>query len=266
MALEIKGLGKKELLDTYDEERRASVQQVIDNDIIISSLIGGKLPPKFANRTEDPRCAVLSSLRSPRHAKTSATLREILREWFSSSTNQQFTLGLGVSYPASNLINRETPGWPLSTIVSGQRGPDCKVSRVGTAEPLWLQRILINDGRFNLVVFTGDHRTTLPSLQHLQTYLASDKSFTKRFPSRRLFRFASIIAGEGIGAEEYVGVAPVGVPYFDPLRAAHETYGIDMARGAIVVFRPDGWVATVVGLEEASGLSEYFGRFLIESA
>lgn len=60
LALEIKGLGKKALLETYDEERRASVQQVIDNDIIISSLIGGKLPPKFASRTEDPRCAFYS--------------------------------------------------------------------------------------------------------------------------------------------------------------------------------------------------------------
>lgn len=56
------------------------------------------------------------------------------------------------------------------------------------------------------------------------------------------------------------------MPYFDPFRAAHETYGIDMQRGAIVVFRPDGWVATVVGLEEASVLGDYFAGFLVEGA
>lgn len=166
----------------------------------------------------------------------------------------------------SNLLNRETPGWPLSTIIPGQRGPDCKLSRVGTAETVWLQRVLINDGRFSLVVFGGNAQSTLPSLQHLQSYLASDKSFTRRFPARKLFRFVSVIAGEGIGAEEYTGVAPSGVPYFDPLRAAHDTYGIDVTKGAIVVFRPDGYVATVVGLEEAHVLGDYFARFLVEGA
>jgi phenol 2-monooxygenase (NADPH) len=214
--------------------------------------------------------------------------RDILTEWFSSSTNQLFTLGLGVSYrtsprlflarspkltshssfsASSNLLNRETPDWPTSTVLPGQRAPDCKVSRVGTAEAVWLQRTaLINDGRFNLVVFTGETARTLPSLQHLQSYLASDKSFTKRFPARKLFRFTSIILGEGIGAEEYTGIAPFGVPYFDPLRVAHETYGVDTTRGAVAVFRPDGYVATVVGLEETSVLDDYFGGFLVEGA
>lgn len=167
---------------------------------------------------------------------------------------------------SSNLLNRETPGWPTSTVTPGQRGPDCKVSRVGTAEAVWLQRILINDGRFNIVVFTGDSSLTLPSLQHLQSYLSSTKSFTKRFPARKLFRFTTIILGEGIGAEEYSGIAPFGVPYFDPLRAAHETYGVDTTRGGLAVFRPDGYVATVVGLEEASVLGDHFARFLVEGA
>lgn len=55
LAMEIKGIAKPELVQSYDEERRASVQQVIDNDIIVSSLIGGKLPPKYADRTDDAR-------------------------------------------------------------------------------------------------------------------------------------------------------------------------------------------------------------------
>ena len=67
LALVIKGQAKLELLDSYDSERRALVQQVIDNDRIIATLISGKLPPKFAGRTESPR--------------------DLLTEWFNNADN-----------------------------------------------------------------------------------------------------------------------------------------------------------------------------------
>jgi phenol 2-monooxygenase len=68
----------KVLLDSYDEERRSSVQQVIDNDAIISTLISGNLPPRFQGRIESPR--------------------DLLTEWFDNAKVQSFTLGLGISY------------------------------------------------------------------------------------------------------------------------------------------------------------------------
>ena len=52
----IRGLAQDDiLLRSYDEERRASVQQVIDNDVITSTLISGNYPEKFKGRTESPR-------------------------------------------------------------------------------------------------------------------------------------------------------------------------------------------------------------------
>ena len=68
-------------MDSYNEERKASVQQVIDNDVIMSTLISGELPEKFKGRTESPR--------------------DILTEWFESAATQAFTLGLGVAYRKS---------------------------------------------------------------------------------------------------------------------------------------------------------------------
>jgi len=41
----------------------------------------------------------------------------------------------------------------------------------------------------------------------------------------------------------------------------YETYGIG-SEGAIVIVRPDGYVANVVPLDQAHALNAYFGAFL----
>jgi phenol 2-monooxygenase len=56
LALDLKGVSKPELLASYDTERRALVQTVIDNDVIVATLTSNQLPPKYAHRTESPRC------------------------------------------------------------------------------------------------------------------------------------------------------------------------------------------------------------------
>jgi phenol 2-monooxygenase len=78
LALVLKGAAGPELLESYNEERRNSVQQMIDNDKIISSLISGVLPTKFEGRKDHPR--------------------DILDEFFENAKTIAFTLGLGVSY------------------------------------------------------------------------------------------------------------------------------------------------------------------------
>jgi hypothetical protein len=41
-----------------------------------------------------------------------------------------------------------------------------------------------------------------------------------------------------------------GYVYLDSSRSAHDMYGIDVAQGSVVIFRPDSYVAGVVTLEE----------------
>lgn len=57
-------------------------------------------------------------------------------------------------------------------------------------------------------------------------------------------------------------MTPFGKVYFDEKVQAHEIYGVDWDRGAIVVFRPDGWVGTTVGLDEVDKLGVYFEDIL----
>lgn len=162
----------------------------------------------------------------------------------------------------NNVVNSTREAWPLSTTKPGERGPDVAVSRVGTAERVRLQKALPNTGAFQILIFTGNLAETRTSLSALRGELDGPSSFLATF-SKTLFKFTTIIAGEGIGAEEYCGFKPFGRCYFDPCREAHEVYGIDPTRGAMLVLRPDGIVGTVLGLGEARLLKEYFARFLV---
>lgn len=81
-----------------------------------------------------------------------------------------------------------------------------------------------------------------------------------------LFRFITVIGGEGIGAAECLGVEPWGRAVFDPVMEGHKVCGVDAGKGAIVVCRPDGYVGTVVGLDEPALLGDYFARFLNRKA
>jgi phenol 2-monooxygenase len=42
----------------------------------------------------------------------------------------------------------------------------------------------------------------------------------------------------------------------------HERYGISCSAGALIVVRPDGYVGTVVPLDELTALDTYFSGFM----
>ncbi|ORY35308.1 FAD binding domain-domain-containing protein [Naematelia encephala] len=243
LALICKGLGMADiLLDSYNQERKSSVQQVVDNDRIIATLISGHLPPKFAHRTESPR--------------------DLLTEWFDNSRVQAFTLGLGVGYESvtPSVINRTAVGPPIATIKPGERAADATISRIGTHELTRLHRVLRNTGRFHIVVFAGTPSITKDGLTSFR--MESD-AFTKLYPRHdEVLTYTTLIVGQGIGAAESLGQQPWGMTWFDHSAAAHTAYGIDVVAGAVVVLRPDGHVGTVIGLDDRGALSNYFGAFL----
>ncbi|KAK7435531.1 hypothetical protein VKT23_019653 [Stygiomarasmius scandens] len=242
LALCVQGIGKKALLDSYDAERRPLVQQVIDNDKTISMLISGQYPSRFEGRKEHTR--------------------EILTEWFEDINMQLFTLGLGISYPL-NIVNFEDPGPSRATVNPGERAPDVYLTKLGTGDPIRLQSILKNDGKFSIVLFAGNPGYTQPSIASVKTALAAPDSFTALFP-KRVFKWFTIPSVFGNGGQEALGLTPVGTVYLDESVKAHEIYGVDPRRGAIIVFRPDSWVGTVVSMD-GSGverLKQYFGRIL----
>ncbi|KAJ7141764.1 FAD binding domain-containing protein [Mycena crocata] len=244
LALNIKNVGKRCLLDSYTEERKPSAQNVIDNDKTISMLISGKYPPRFADRKEHPR--------------------DLLTEWYTDSTIQMFTIGLGVSYPTS-FLNVENSS-AVATITPGQRGPDVYLNCVGTGSPIRLHQVLKNEAKFHIVVFVGNPILTRTALGVLSSTLSGPTAFTHAFPVTDVFRFTILTAATGNSATDVLGVSRFGGGglYFDPAARAHTMYGVDVSSGAIVVFRPDGWVGCVVPLEEVNALGAYFAEFLVQ--
>ncbi|ESK88511.1 pentachlorophenol 4-monooxygenase [Moniliophthora roreri MCA 2997] len=242
LALRIHGIAKGSLLASYDEERRSVVQQVIDNDKTISTLISGEYPPRFQGRTE--------------------SIRDILTEWFDDMNMQAFTLGLGISYP-SNAINREVNGPSRATLNPGERGPDVYLTSIGTGDPIRLQKVLKNDAKFSVVIFAGNPSHTCSAYS---VFTGALPPFIQSFPARA-FKWFTITSVSGNGGQEVLGMTPIGKVYFDENVKAHEIYGVDIQKGAVVVFRPDGWVGTVVELNErgVNDLMIYFDLILERS-
>ncbi|KAJ6449447.1 FAD binding domain-containing protein [Mycena sanguinolenta] len=244
LALDLKGLGSKSLLESYTEERKPSAQMVIDNDKTISMLVSGKYPPRFQGRTEEPR--------------------DLLTEWYTDWNIQMFTLGLGVSY-ARNLLNADKIS-SAATIVPGLRGPDVYLTNVGIGTPIRLHQALKNDGKFNIVVFAGNPLLSHAALTGLTSALAAPGSFTHSFPTEHAFRFTTLAAAVGNSATDVLGLPPFGRLYFDPDARAHAIYGVELARGAIIVFRPDGWVGCALPLDGLNELRDYFKQFLLSAS
>ncbi|KAJ7672151.1 FAD binding domain-containing protein [Mycena polygramma] len=244
LALNILNLGKKSLLGSYDQERKPCVQQVIDNDKVISMLISGQYPPRYQGRKEHPR--------------------DILTEWYTDVNIQLFTLGLGISY-CTNLLNYAGSDPSAATVAPGERGPDVYLTSIGTGDPIRLHQILKNDAKFHIVVFAGNPILSRSGLTALRTALDSPTAFTRTYPARRVFRFTTIAAASGNGATDVLGMPAFGGGriYWDAEGSAHSMYGVDQARGAVVVFRPDGWIGCVVALEDVQDLAGYFGDLLV---
>jgi phenol 2-monooxygenase len=57
---------------------------------------------------------------------------------------------------------------------------------------------------------------------------------------------------------------PVGRVYSDNSRKTHDAYGIDCDEGGVVVLRPDGYIGTVVSLDDDTNcnLKVYFQDIL----
>ncbi|KAJ7671549.1 FAD binding domain-containing protein [Mycena polygramma] len=244
LALNILNLGKKSLLDSYDQERRPCVQQVIDNDKVISMLISGQYPPRFEGRKEHPR--------------------DILTEWYTDVNVQLFTLGLGISYP-TNLLNYAGSDPSAATVAPGERGPDVYLTTIGTGDPIRLHQILKNDAKFHIVVFAGNPVLSRSGLTALRTVMDAPTAFTHAYPARGVFRFTTIAAASGNGATDVLGMPAFGGGrvYWDAEGHAHSMYGVDQARGGVVVFRPDGWIGCVVALEDVQDLARYFADLLV---
>lgn len=229
----LKGWYDDSILDTYEVERKPEAQRVIDNDKTVSALITGRIPEGMGGPDTNPN--------------------ELLQTFLDSIN--RFSIGLAIHYKPS-ILNKHSH---VGRVPSGHRGPDLLLARPGTRTPVRLYQITKNVGKFYALVFSGNSALTVRGLRKLRHYLDGNESFTRDFPD--MIDFITIIPGDAPSADEYLGVKPFGLTFYDTNLAATK-YGFSPAAGGIVILRPDGIVGFSAQLEEGPEIGTYFKRFV----
>ncbi len=268
LAAVLEGRSPETLLHTYHGERHQIAHDLINYDMAWSKIMGS--PPTDPNNPDqegvDPKALQDAFMQGGRFTAGMATqYRESLLT--GNSVNQ----GLATGYPV------------------GQRFHSGPVVRLADAKPMQLGHVARADGRWRLYAFAdaSNGGTHAPRLRALLDYLDSDPTspvnrFTavgqdrdSVFDIRAIFpeyhRDLSIEDMPGILRPEvgslrlrdyekaFTSDHKLGVDIFD-LR------GIDRQQGAVVVVRPDQYVAQVLSLDAREELGQFFSGFLIEQA
>ncbi|KAH7325617.1 FAD binding domain-containing protein [Stachybotrys elegans] len=235
LALTIRGITKPSVLKTYSTERTTAVEKLINYDKDISLLMTHKWPAWYKGDPEADPYLVLGDI-------------------FEKAAS--FNTGLGISYP-DNVLNQAAMV-PVAA-APGSRPPDVDLTTPGTNRATRLQRITLNTGTFWTIVFTGTINSTSPLLKTLAGFLEGEG---KPLRSHIANSWVTISPSVGCSPYEALGMKPFGNMYYDNTGDAHEKFGIAMDKGAVVVLRPDGLVATA-GPIEGSWLKEYFSTVLV---
>ncbi|GKT46129.1 phenol hydroxylase [Colletotrichum spaethianum] len=291
IALAAKGIAKREILSTYQSERRRVAQDLIEFDHRFSRLFSG------------------------RPAKDVMDAEGVSMEEFKDAflKGNMFASGLSVDYGASNLVVKAgdslkqgdgskvlesvaaiseedfkkkqalAPGLPV-----GMRFNSFKVLNQACARPWHFQERLKADGRFRVVLFAGNildaaqkarvdkfcasldapesflHRATPPGAPIDSVIEVLTVHSSKRTDTELLRDFPDILHPfDPHTGWDYNKVFVDDESYHEGHGEAYKNYGIDNQRGCVVVARPDQYVAWIGELEDFDDLQKYFEGCLV---
>lgn len=241
LSLVLKGIAKPDVLHTYQAERLPNVQRLINYDKDISRLMTMQLPEGWVG---DPR------------ADPNEVLGVVMKE---AAT---FSSGLGIYYEPDTYLNLRGDS-SVSLVCAGERAPDVQLQKPATFETTRLQVETPNTATFYIALFAGDvaHTKTL-----LSKFTDAVSNVPWLFDSDLPIKWLSVFAGPGgPSAFEALGGMPFGRVFYDRDHSAHQRYGVNIGKGAVFVLRPDGWVGTVIEMDEGASakLERYFEMFLV---
>ncbi|BCF90570.1 FAD-binding monooxygenase [Paraburkholderia sp. PGU16] len=249
----LQGRSDADLLRTYSDERQPIAQELIDFDKEWSAMMAA--PPKDPNRPEaggvDPAELQAYFVRAGR-----------------------YTAGVATHYRPGMLTGEATHQALAQGFVIGTRFHSSPVVRLADAKPVHLGHAASADGRWRLYAFADAKRTALDALcEHLATSPDSivrlttpddadvDSVFDLRAvlqqPHRevRLDDLPAMLLPRkgryGLIDYEKTFTSDAATDIFD-------ARGIDRERGALVVVRPDQYVAHVLPLDAYAELNAFF--------
>ncbi|CAA7265147.1 unnamed protein product [Cyclocybe aegerita] len=264
----LRGWADISLLKTYEFERKTYAQDLINFDKNFAKLFSGK------PRTEDFQDGV--------------SHEEFLRIF---QTFGGFTSGIGIRY-AESLITNTSHQSLAAKLIIGQRLLPQIFLRAADSRPFHIQDLLPSDGRFKLLIFTGNTADATCRKKIVDVAKELD-SMLSRFTTGKISLLFDILAISSAtkAAVRYndlpkmfrshwskfvfplnVNIQPLISEYIRVLiddtdvRGAqggdgYRNYGIG-PDGAAVVIRPDGYVSMVAPLDAINELDIYFRAFI----
>lgn len=262
LAAVLQGRSGEELLHTYHAERHQIAHDLINLDSAWSKVMA--TPPKDPEHPERPGI-------------DPAELQAAFIQ------NGRFTAGMATQYHPSVLTGSTehqalATGYPV-----GQRFHSAPVVLLADAKPMQLGHVHKADGRWRLYAFAD--KAGGPQLRKLLDYLEND-------PASPIARFTpagadidSVFDLRAIFQENHRDFTIEDVP--DILRPTHgkfglnnyekvftpdyksgedifEMRGINRDKGALVIVRPDQYVAQVLPLDKPEAIGAFFEGFMIE--
>ncbi|KAK1529689.1 phenol hydroxylase [Colletotrichum paranaense] len=293
VALAAKGIAKRDILSTYQSERRRVAQDLIEFDHRFSRLFSGR-PAKDVLDEE-------------------GVSMEVFKDAFLKGN--LFASGLSVDYGASNLVVKAGDSLKqgdgskvLKSVASiseedfkkkqalatglpvGMRFNSFKVLNQACARPWHFQEILKADGRFRVVLFAGNilDASQKARVDKFCAALDAPDNFLRKVtpanaPLDSVIEVLTIHSAKRTDTEllrdfpdilhpfdshtgwDYNKVYVDDESYHEGFGDAYKNYGVDKQRGCVVVVRPDQYVAWIGELEDFDDLQKYFEGCLVLS-
>jgi phenol 2-monooxygenase (NADPH) len=255
------GRAKPELLRTYTIERHRIAQELIDFDKEWSKIMAS--PPK-----------------DPKHPERGGIDPDELQAYFVKSG--RYTAGVAAHYPSATVLTAKATHQELAKgFTVGMRFHSAPVVRLADAKPMHLGHVARADAAWRLYVFAD---ASGQRLRALADFIASSKSPIQRFTPKAADIDSVIdvraVFQQGHRDLKVEALPPILLPrkgtfglidyekaFSADLRPGQDIFdvrGIDRKAGAIVVVRPDQFVANVLPLDAHEGLSNFFAGFLLD--
>ncbi|KAK4662335.1 uncharacterized protein QC763_700530 [Podospora pseudopauciseta] len=260
LGMVLQGLARPDILETYVLERERTATELIDFDRKFTKLFNTKY------RQE--------------HGITAG----MFAEQFTKAG--RYTAGQAVQYDASAITDiGEHDKELVAKVTVGMRFPTAQVVRSCDAKAMQLVKGLPANGQWYIVVFSGD--LSQPEAMSRLDEISSTLSQTVQRLTPTGVDPDGVIDRILVTAGDRKKVELDAIPdFFTPVTGkwkmknlgkiyaddesynsghghAYEAYGVDASKGAIVVVRPDHYVAKVCRLEDVESLGSFFEGFLV---
>lgn len=277
LAAVLQGRSPASLLSTYSGERHTIAEELIEFDRNWSKMIGSK--------AADP----------DRPEAGGVAAEDVLRQF---TAGGRFTAGLSTRYRPSLLTGDAAHQGLATGFEVGTRFHSAPVVRVADAKPVQLGHVHQADGRWRLYAFADAAGLSAGSPLHsLIEFLDEDpqspvRLFTPEgadrdavfdvrfilqqqhrdvdlnalpaFTQPRIGRFGLKDYEKVFSAERTNGLLLGQIPGLQADRDLYDLRGVDRERGALVVVRPDQYIAQVLPLDAHQRLTEFFAGFMVE--